>query len=214
MWQHINKSPESDMEDFSIGDTRYKAVESTRATECNGCAFFVNGRQTLCNIPSNSPVPSCWGDGKEWIFIEASKTLQKQEQDASSQGYSLVGEKTARMQALANVELIFQIGETMNIYQQAALQQRIAELEAENARLRMGVIAVAEKQECLEEFSYKDFLACVRELGYSGGREYIEAMATKCSVEVEEARVSFLACGYDEWNTGFIDALMEMSKGE
>ena len=65
-----------------------------------------------------------------------------------------------------------------------------------------------------EAIARQEFLDNVRPLGYSSARAYIEAMAEKYSVDVEEARQAFLNCGYEEWDTGFIEVLMEMDKGE
>lgn len=106
----------------------------------------------------------------------------------------------------------------MNIYQQAALQRRVAELEVENDRLR-GLLKSQESfsspvvpQLSEEALARQEFLDNVKPLGYSSARAYIEAMAEKYSVDVEEARQAFLACGYEEWNTGFIETLMEISR--
>lgn len=108
----------------------------------------------------------------------------------------------------------------MNLYQQSALQRRVAELEAENERLR-GLLKLQGSysspvvpQLSEEAIARQEFLDNVKPLGYSSARAYIEAMAEKYSVDVEEARQAFLNCGYQEWNTGFIEVLMEMGKGE
>lgn len=108
----------------------------------------------------------------------------------------------------------------MNIYQQAALQRRVGELEAENERLR-GLLKLQGSysspvvpQLSEEAIARQEFLDNVKPLGYSSARAYIEAMAEKYSVDVEEARQAFLNCGYQEWNTGFIEVLIEMDKGE
>ena len=107
----------------------------------------------------------------------------------------------------------------MNIYQQAALQRRIEELEVENARLR-GMLRLGEKPSATlntiseEAQARQEFLDNVKPLGYPSARAYIEAMADKYGVDVENARQAFLNCGYEEWNTGFIETLIEMDKGE
>lgn len=104
----------------------------------------------------------------------------------------------------------------MNIYHQAAMQRRIEELEVENARLR-GMLRLREKPSNAalntlseEAQARKEFLDNVKPLGYTSARAYIEAMADKYGVDVENARQAFLNCGYEEWNTGFIETLMEM----
>ena len=109
----------------------------------------------------------------------------------------------------------------MNIYQQAAMQRRIEDLEVENARLR-GMLRLGEKPSATpplntpseEAQARQEFLDNVKHLGYTSARAYIEAMADKYGVEIEDARQAFLNCGYEEWNTGFIETLMEMDKGE
>ena len=121
----------------------------------------------------------------------------------------------------------------MNIYHQAALQRRIEELEVENVRLRSLLKTQTHSEEivvgvpCLssnrgypllltseEAKARQEFLDNVKPLGYTSARAYIEAMADKYGVDVENARQAFLNCGYEDWNTGFIETLMEMDKGE
>ena len=103
----------------------------------------------------------------------------------------------------------------MNIYQQAAMQRRIEELEVENARLS-GLLHLVEKPSATlntiseEAKARQEFLDNVKPLGYTSARAYIEAMADKYGVDVEDARQAFLNCGYEEWNTRFIETLMEM----
>ena len=96
-------------------------------------------------------------------------------------------------------------------------------LKDENAALRAQLAALRESNLTKEYLtnstdSYANqrevFLTGARLLGYNSAREYIEAMATKYSVGVEKARMIFMACGYEDWNTGFIETLMEMSEGE
>lgn len=59
------------MEDFHIEGKHYKAVQVALSDDCDGCAFLVNGRQTLCNLPV-SPVPSCVCGQRAWVFVEVS----------------------------------------------------------------------------------------------------------------------------------------------
>ena len=94
-------------------------------------------------------------------------------------------------------------------------------LKDENAVLRAQLAALRklepeyEENEQTESYAAQrnNFLQSVKPIGYNSARAYIEAMATKYSVDVEEARIAFLACGYEGWNTEFVEMLMEM-KGE
>jgi len=72
------------MEDFSIGGKHYKYTQVPFSNDCEGCAFWANGRQTLCNLPVSSPVPDCLFGGKAYIFVEASQNALQQEQEESS----------------------------------------------------------------------------------------------------------------------------------
>lgn len=97
-------------------------------------------------------------------------------------------------------------------------------LLAENARLRREVEYLKMQLTRATQIPYvpldpeqrtehQNLLAYLNALGYNSARDYIEAMADKYRVDVEDARQAFLNCGYEEWNTGFIETLMEM-KGE
>lgn len=66
------------MQDFSIDGKHYKAVQVSFSNDCGGCAFWMNGRQTLCNLPVSSPVPDCLFGEKAYIFVETSQILPKQ----------------------------------------------------------------------------------------------------------------------------------------
>lgn len=94
-------------------------------------------------------------------------------------------------------------------------------LKDENAVLRAQLAALRESNLTKEYLTSSTdtyasqrevFLAGARLLGYNSARAYIEAMATKYSVDVEEARIAFLACGYEGWNTEFVEALHNMKE--
>lgn len=98
-----------------------------------------------------------------------------------------------------------------------ALLAENARLRRENEYLKMQIANVKHPQQHCESIGeinaeHKELLAHINALGYNSAKDYITEMANVHGVDLEEARQAFLACGYEEWNNGFIKELIKVKE--